>query len=158
MFLFRLLFLPVRIAFALVGAMFRIGVRVGGIPARASGRAVRIVGFRGWLFLVVGVAVGLLLAPVTGRELRLKLQALVSGGADTGTDLAEKVAFELAHAPRTWHLTQPEITVRAGDVVLEGVVADDDARDELARVAAAIPGVATVDNRLEVSGAAVADR
>lgn len=154
MFLFRLLFLPVRIALALVGGIFRIGFRLGGIPARAGGRAVRIVGFRGWLFLVVGVAVGLLLAPVTGSELRLKLQALLSGGTDTGTDLAEKVAFELAHAPRTWHLTQPEITVRAGEVVLEGVVSDDDARDELGRVAAAIPGVATVDNRLEVAGAA----
>ena len=58
---------------------------------------------------------------------------------------------ELAHAPRTWHLTQPNITVRAGDVVLEGVVSDDDARDELGRVAAAIPGVARVDNRLEVA-------
>ena len=67
------------------------------------------------------------------------------------------MAFELAHAPRTWHLTQPEITVRAGEVVLEGVVSDDDARDELARVAAAIPGVATVDNRLEVAGATATD-
>ena len=41
MFVFRLLFLPVRIAFALVGGIFRIGFRLGGIPARAGGRAVR---------------------------------------------------------------------------------------------------------------------
>ncbi len=157
MFLFRLLFLPVRLAFALVGSLFRIGFRLGGIPARVSGRAVKLVGVRGWLFLVVGVVVGLLLAPVTGRELRLKLQATLSGGSDSGTSLADKVAFELAHAPRTWHLTQPAITVRNGEVVLEGVVSDDDARDELARVAAAIPGVAAVDNRLEVAGAASAD-
>jgi osmotically-inducible protein OsmY len=151
MFLFRLLFLPVRIAIALVRTTLRIGFRLGGIPARVSGRAVRLVGFRGWLFLVLGVAAGLLLAPFTGRELRLKLQAMLSGGADSPTSLADKVAFELAHAPRTWHLTQPEITVRDGEVVLEGVVSDDDAREELGRVAAAIPGVATVDNRIEVT-------
>jgi osmotically-inducible protein OsmY len=77
---------------------------------------------------------------------------MIGGGADSGTTLADKVAFELAHAPRTWHLTQPEITVRAGEVVLEGVVSDDDARDELGRVASAIPGVDRVDNRLEVAG------
>ena len=154
MFLVRLFLLPFKVAFALVGAFFRIGFRLGAIPARVSGRAMRIVGFRGWLFLVVGIAVGLLLAPFTGRELRLKLQAMISGGTDSGTTLGDKVAFELAHAPRTWHLTQPNITVRAGEVVLEGVVSDDDARDELGRVAAAIPGVDRVDNRLEVADGA----
>ena len=154
MFLVRLFLLPVKIAFALVGAVFRIGLRLGTIPARISGRAIRLVSVRGWFFLVVGVAVGLLLAPSTGRELRLKLQALLSGGTDSGTTLADKVAFELAHAPRTWHLTQPNITVRAGEVTLEGVVSDDDARDELGRVAAAIPGVDRVDNRLEVAESA----
>jgi hypothetical protein len=151
MFLVRLFLLPFKLVLGLVGAVFRIGFRLGSIPARISGLAVRLVGFRGWLFLLVGVAAGLLLAPFTGRELRLKLQAMIGGGTDSGTTLADKVAFELAHAPRTWHLTQPEITVRAGEVVLEGVVSDDDARDELGRVASAIPGVDRVDNRLEVA-------
>jgi len=155
MFLIRLFLLPFRLAFAAVGTFFRIGFRLGSIPARLGGRAAKLVSFRGWLFLVVGVAVGLLLAPVPGRELRLKLQALL-GGTDSGTSLADKVAFELAHAPRTWHLTQPEISVQSGTVVLEGVVADDDARDELGRVAAAIPGVAGVDNRLAIAGDAPA--
>jgi hypothetical protein len=156
MFLIRLFFLPFRLLFGAIGMFFRIGFRIGAIPAKVSGRAVRIVGFRGWLFLVVGVAVGLVLAPVTGRELRLKLQAMLSGGTDSGASLADKVAFELAHAPRTWHLSQPEVSVQAGEVVLQGVVADDDARDELGRVAAAIPGVASVDNRLEVAAEASA--
>jgi hypothetical protein len=151
MFLIRLFLLPFRLALAVVGTFFRIGFRLGGIPARASGRAVKLVGFRGWLFLIVGLAVGLLCAPASGRELRLKLQTLLSGGTDTGATLADKVAFELAHAPRTWHLSQPTISVEAGTVVLEGVVSDDDARDELGRVAAAIPGVNGVDNRLELA-------
>jgi hypothetical protein len=156
MFLIRLVLLPFRLAFAAIGTFFRIGFRLGAIPARVGGRAARIVTFRGWLFLVVGVAIGLLLAPVPGRELRLKLQAMLGGGTDSGASLADKVAFELAHAPRTWHLTQPEISVRSGTVVLEGFVADDDARDELGRVAAAIPGVAGVDNRLAIAGEAPA--
>ena len=154
MFLVRLFLLPFRLAAAAIGSGFRVGFRVGALPARLGGRAAKLMGIRGWLFLIVGVAVGLLLAPVPGRELRLKLQALLSGGTDSGAALADKVTFELAHAPRTWHLTQPSITVEAGTVVLEGVVADDDARDELGRVAAAIPGVAGVDNRLEIAGEA----
>jgi hypothetical protein len=156
MFLIRLFLLPFRLAFAAIGTFFRIGFRLGSIPARVGGRAARLVSARGWLFLVVGVAVGLLVAPVPGRELRLKLQALLSGGTDSGSSLADKVAFELAHAPRTWHLTQPDISVQSGTVVLQGVVADDDARDELGRVAAAIPGVAGVDNRLEIADPAPA--
>ena len=152
MFLFRLIWFPFKLVLATIGTFFRIGFRVGAIPARFGGKAAKLVSVRGWLFLIVGVAVGLLLAPVPGRELRIKLQALLGGGTDTGSSLADKVAFELAHAPRTWHLTQPSITVRSGTVVLEGVVSDDDARDELGRVAAAIPGVAAVDNRLSLAG------
>ena len=110
MFLVRLFLLPFRLALAAVGTTFRLGLRIGSIPARAGGRAMRIVGFRGWLFLLVGIVAGLLLAPTTGRELRRKLQALATGGADSGPGLADKVAFELAHAPRTWHLTQPQVT------------------------------------------------
>ena len=152
MFLFRLIWFPFKLVLATIGTVFRIGFRIGAIPARVGGKAAKLVSVRGWLFLVVGVAVGLLLAPVTGRELRVKLQGMLGGGADTGSSLADKVAFELAHAPRTWHLTQPSITVESGTVVLEGVVSDDDARDELGRVAAAIPGVAAVDNRLALAG------
>jgi osmotically-inducible protein OsmY len=66
------------------------------------------------------------------------------------TDLAEKVGFELSHAPRTWHLPQPEVAVVSGRVELLGSVPHETGRDELARVAAAVPGVAAVDNRLEV--------
>lgn len=156
MFLIRLFLFPFRLLFGAIGTFFRLGFRIGALPIRAGGRAARVVGFRGWLFLLVGVAVGLLLAPMTGQELRVKLQAMLGGGADTGSSLADKVAFELAHAPRTWHLTQPTISVESGTVVLEGVVSDDDARDELGRVAAAIPGVAAVDNRLELAGEATA--
>ena len=59
--------------------------------------------------------------------------------------------FELEHAPRTWHLAQPTVTVVSGRVILSGAVAQAAARDELGRVAAAVPGVGAVDNLLEVT-------
>ncbi len=152
MFILRLILLPFRLALTIVGSTVRIGFRLGALPARIGFRAGRLMGVRGWLFLVVGVLIGLVAAPMTGRDLRRKLQAYL-GSPDSGTSLADKVAFELAHAPRTWHLTQPEVSVRGDEVVLQGVVADDDARDELGRVASAIPGVTRVDNRLDVADA-----
>jgi osmotically-inducible protein OsmY len=61
------------------------------------------------------------------------------------------VSFELAHAPRTWHLDQPDVAVAGGRVTLRGSVPGDDAREELARVAGAVPGVAGVDNLVTVA-------
>jgi osmotically-inducible protein OsmY len=106
------------------------------------------------LFGAVGLAIGLLIAPVPGRELRRKLLELVSAGrAPDDADLIDKVTFELSHAPRTWHLEpQPEVAVVAGRVILTGEARDDSAADEFVRVAAAIPGVVEVDNRLVVVG------
>jgi osmotically-inducible protein OsmY len=42
------------------------------------------------------------------------------------------------------------VAVTAGRVSLSGPVPHDTARDELVRVAAAIPGVAGVDDQLEI--------
>lgn len=149
-FLIRLVVLPFRVAFATIRIALRTGVRVALLPGRLSGRALGLVGFKALLLFVVGVAVGLLAAPTSGRELIAKLAKMLDKGTTTDTDLAAKVGFELAHAPRTWHFEQPVITVIDRRVRLRGTVPSSDARAELARVAAAVPGVAGVDNELQV--------
>jgi hypothetical protein len=152
MILIRLLLLPIKLALRLIGVTLKVGYVTGKVPAKVSARSVRLVGFRGVLFLGVGVAIGLLLAPEPGRDLRLKLQRLLDqGGGGSDGDLADKVTFELAHAPRTWHLDQPDVAVVGGRVTLRGSVPADDAREELARVAGAVPGVTGVDNHVTVA-------
>ncbi len=156
--LVRLVLLPIKLFIALlsssVGVLkgtFRVGVKVGGAPARVGWRATRAAGVSGVLCFVLGLAIGLLLAPVQGRELRAKLRRLIDGRAGlSDEELADRVTFELGHAPRTWHLPQPEVAVTSGRVSLSGSVPHDTARDELVRVAAAIPGVAGVDDQLEI--------
>ncbi len=157
MILFRLLLLPIKIVLAMFGVAVRTSFRAGRFPVRVGGRAVRLVGFRGWLLFAVGLALGLLFAPGPGRELRAKLQRLLDQDSSSDGDMTSKVAFELAHAPRTWHLTQPTVTVLDGRVRLSGAVPNESARDELGRVAGAIPGVAGVDNELTIATTAGAE-
>jgi BON domain len=154
-FLVRLILLPFRL---LVGAMvvaFRLGWILATVPARVTARLGRLLGARGLVALVGGVALGLLLAPGPGRELRRRLRELTARDTPTtDSDLAERVVFELEHAPRTWHLPQPAVTVVAGRVALSGVVDEEAARDELGRVAAAVPGVFAVENLIVVASVA----
>ena len=92
--------------------------------------------------------------PGPGRELRERLRALwARRAAPSDAELAERVVFELEHAPRTWHLAQPTVTVVSGRAILSGTVSQATERDELGRVAAAVPGVAAVDNLLELDDA-----
>jgi hypothetical protein len=148
----RLVLLPFKLALALVGSSFRAGRRVGGLPVRAGFRATRLAGPRGVACFVLGVAVGLLFAPGPGRALRAKVRRRLQGGGPIDdAELAEQVAFELAHAPRTWHLAQPDVAVSAGRAQLRGTVPDEAARLELVRVASAMPGVAGVDDLLAVA-------
>ncbi len=151
MILFRLLLLPIKVVLALFGVAVRTSFRAGRLPVRVGGRAVRLVGFRGWLLFLVGLALGLLFAPGPGRELRARLQRLLDRDTSSDGDLTAKVAFELAHAPRTWHLTQPTVGVVDGRVRLSGAVPNESSREELGRVAGAIPGVAGVDNALTIA-------
>jgi hypothetical protein len=153
--LVRLITLPIRLAFFAVGVSFRVGQAVAAVPVRMTGRLGRLLGIRGALALVGGLALGLLFAPGPGRDLRRRLMDLAARQAATSdADLAERVAFELEHAPRTWHLPQPAVTVVAGRVALSGMVDQEAARDELGRVAAAVPGVSAVENLMVVNGAA----
>jgi hypothetical protein len=150
-FLIRLLLLPLRIALAAVATGYRVGRTVGGVPVRITSRFSRLLGLRAVLALLVGLALGLLFAPGPGRELRERLRALSAARrATSDADLTERITFELEHAPRTWHLPQPEVTVVAGRVVLNGTVELASARDELGRVASAVPGVSAVENLVVV--------
>jgi BON domain len=153
-FLLRLLLLPVRVVLASVAVGFRAGQMVARVPMRISSRIGRLMGWRAVLALLAGLAIGVLFAPGPGRELRDRLQALAAGRRGSGASgLADRVAFELQHAPRTWHLPQPKVSVSAGEVTLSGRVDGDAARDELGRVAAAVPGVVRVDNLIVVGAA-----
>lgn len=149
----RLLVLPFKLLGAAVVLAFRAGVAVARIPVRLSAAAGRLLGFRGIIFGLLGLALGLLFAPGPGRDLRDRLRQLIQGGGVVADDeLVDKVVFELAHAPRTWHLEpQPSVAVVAGRVTLTGPVVDEKASEEFARVAGSVPGVTGVDNHLAVA-------
>lgn len=150
MFLIRLLFLPVRLLWVASMTSLRLGRWTAGVPLRVTARTYRLVGARAVFFFLAGLAVGLLFAPGPGAELRQKLRRRLGGVPPTDTELAEKVGFELSHAPRTWHLPQPEVAVLNGRVELRGTVPTGEGRDEFERVAASVPGVTAVENLLRV--------
>jgi hypothetical protein len=129
-------------------------VGVGGtkLGLKAGYRTGRLLGYRRLLVFAVGVGVGLLIAPMAGRELRARLRALAEEQRSGGTDLAAKVSFELAHSPRTWHLPQPEVEVIGGTAILRGEVPHEVGRVDLERTAAAVAGVVDVDNHVAISG------
>ena len=106
--LIRLLFLPAKV-----------GVGTTKLGMKAGYRTGRLLGYRRLFVFGAGVAVGMLFAPMAGRELRAKLQAMAEERrAVGGGDLAEKVRYELSHSPRTWHLPQPEVEVIGGTAIL----------------------------------------
>jgi hypothetical protein len=146
-----LLLLPFKLVFALVGGAFRLGWWTARLPVRVTAGTTRAMGFKGLVLFVLGAVVGLLAAPMSGAALRDRLRQRVSGAPTGDAEVAEKVRFELAHAPRTWHLPQPEVTVVGGRVTLTGSVPHEEGRDELVRVTTAVPGVAAVDDQLAVS-------
>lgn len=149
--LVRLVVVPVKLALETVRLAFRMGLSVGRVPVWASRRVTRLLGWRAVVLFVAGVAIGLLVAPVRGRELRERLTRVLGAGAGAGgPQLAERVGFELAHAPRTWHLPQPDVEVADGEVTLRGVVPHEDGREELLQTAKAVPGVVTVRDELVV--------
>jgi len=128
-------------------------VGVGGtkLGLKVGSRTVRFLGYRRLLVFAAGVGVGLLFAPMAGRELRARLRALAAAQG-SGGGLAERVSFELAHSPRTWHLPQPEVEVIGGTAILRGEVPHEVGRADLERAAAAVAGVVDVDNHVAISG------
>ncbi|MCU1353020.1 MAG: hypothetical protein JWM05_2229 [Acidimicrobiales bacterium] len=56
------------------------------LPLKLTRTAVKVVGLKNTFFLLLGVVIGLLIAPTTGAELRAKLaDQLAGGGLATGT-------------------------------------------------------------------------
>ncbi len=119
-FLLRLMLLPVRVVLASVAVGFRVGQMVAGVPDAALARLGRLLGLRAVVALLAGLAIGLLFAPVRDASCANACATLAAsrrGGGDAG--LAERIAFELQHAPRTWHLPQPVRDGRGGRGDLE---------------------------------------
>jgi hypothetical protein len=139
--LIRLLFLPAKV-----------GIGTTKLGAKAGYRTGRLLGYRRLFVFGAGVAVGLLFAPMAGRELRAKLQAMAEERRGGIGDLADKVRYELSHSPRTWHLPQPEVEVVGGTAILRGRVPHEVGRTDLERTAAAVAGVVDVDNRVDIAG------
>ncbi len=143
MLLIRLILLPAKV-----------GIGTAKLGVKAGYRTGRLLGYRRLFVFGAGVGVGLLVAPTAGRELRTKVQAMVDerrGGAGTG-DLAEKVRYELSHSPRTWHLPQPDVEVIGSRAILRGEVPHEVGRADLERAAAAVAGVADIDNLVDITG------
>jgi osmotically-inducible protein OsmY len=152
--LVRLVALPVKLVLAVVGLAFRVGWWFGRLPVVASARVTRVLGSKGVIGIVIGGTIVALVTPFAGRELRDRLRRQLQPAAASDDEVSARVSFELAHAPRTWHLDQPQVTVSAGVARLAGQVPDADARLELTRVAATIPGVRSVDDALVVADTA----
>lgn len=135
----KLLTLPIRLVFGTLGMVVR---------------TIRFVGVGRLIFFGAGVGTGLALAPASGPELRARLANRPGAGTRPGSgDLGASVRHELAHAPRTWHLPQPDVTVEGNRVILTGEVPHETARGDLGRTAGAVVGVAAVDNRITISSA-----
>lgn len=128
--------LPVRLLGATATASYRAGV--------AAGRA---VGYRRLLLVLTGVVIGLLVAPVPGRELRARLGEMLRR-RPSDPELRESVERELSQAPRTWHLPQPSVQVVEGVVTLRGEVPHETARRDLEQAASSVDGVARVQSLL----------
>ena len=119
---------------------------------KAGYRTGRMLGYQRLFVLAAGIGVGLLIAPMTGRELRSRIQQLIDERMGKGGDLAERVRYELSHSPRTWHLPQPEVEVIGGTAILRGEVPHAVGRSDLERTAAAVAGIVHVENQVDVAG------
>jgi hypothetical protein len=134
-----------------------LGFKTGAGSVKLTHRSLRLMGYRRLFVFGAGVGVGLLIAPGPGAEMRAKLREIADSlrGTDAaisgGGDLPSRVRDELSSSPRTWHLPQPSVSVDGdGRIVLSGDVPDATASSDLERVAAAVRGVVSVDNRLTV--------
>ncbi len=141
----RIALLPFKATVTATKLGTRTGYHAGRLSARAGRRVGRRAGWRNVALLGIGVLIGLLVSRSPGGALRAALRrALGSGPSDAA--VADAVRFELAHAPRTWHLPQPSVAVHDGVATLTGEVAHETAREALERVARTVAGVDDVIN------------
>ena len=126
-------------------------------PIKASFRVAKFIGYRRVALLGIGGAIGALVTPVSGSELRSRVRAEITRRrAGTEPSVEDRVRQHLAQSPRTWHLPQPEVVaVRIPEsaewkIILAGEVTDDVSRRDLELASLSVSGVETVDNRLRV--------
>ena len=131
----KLLTFPLRVAFG---------------AGRVTTGSIRIVGISRVALVALGAGIGLALAPTSGAEFRSAIMRRLQTKPGDAAELADRVRHELAHSPRTWHLPQPTVSVVDNRVVLTGAAPHATGREDLARIAAAVAGVAGVDNLLDV--------
>jgi hypothetical protein len=148
----RTVLLPVRVTYGVGKAGAKTGYQAGRLSVGSTYKVGRFVGISRLLALALGVGIGLLIAPTTGTELRQQLRRRWEGRNAPASDdaVAERVRYELSHSPRTWHLPQPEVDVVGGTAILTGGAPHETGKADIERAAAAVPGVAEVDNRLVV--------
>jgi hypothetical protein len=148
----RIVLFPVRLAYGVGSLGLKTGYRAGRLGVVSTARASRSVGATRLAALGLGIGIGLLIAPTTGKELRDRLRREWEARRAPASDdaVAERVRYELSHSPRTWHLPQPEVEVVAGTAILTGDAPHATGKADIERAAAAVPGVAEVDSRLVV--------
>jgi hypothetical protein len=141
---------PLRLLGRSTAVAFRAGRTVGTAPLRVTAGVSRRLGAVGTVCLVAGVLLGLLVAPISGRQLRERIRTLVAGTSPLPDETVRAaVVAELATAPRTGDLpTQPSVTVVGGVVTLDGQVPHGAARIEAEAIVAGVPGVQGVVNHL----------
>jgi hypothetical protein len=153
----RTLTVPLRLTLALTRLSARTGFAAGRLTARVGFRAGRRVGLTRVLAFGAGTALGLLLAPTSGAELRERLRRAIderrAAAAGTDAELAVRVREALSQSPRTWHLPQPEVDVVDGTAILTGGAPHPSGKADIEDAVAAVPGVVGVDSRLIVTAA-----
>jgi hypothetical protein len=155
----RAVLLPVRVGYGVGKIGVKTGYTAGRLSARSTYKVGRHVGLTRVLALGAGVAIGLLVAPTSGHELRDRLRRqLASRRAPASDDaVAERVRYELSHSPRTWHLPQPEVEVAGGTAILTGGAPHETGKADIERAAGAVPGVAQVESHLVVGASGNGD-
>jgi BON domain len=156
----RTVMLPVRVSYGAGKLGMKTGYRAGRLSAASTYRATRFVGLSRLLALGLGVALGLLLAPTSGQELRDRLRRQWEARNAPASDdaVAERVRYELSHSPRTWHLPQPAVDVVGGRAILTGEAPHETGKADIEKAAAAVPGVAEVDSHLVIGSSGNGDQ
>src|SRR5690606_16945036 len=82
----RLVGLPFRTVFVLLGAAFRIGWWSARLPVRATARTTRVLGFKALLLFGAGLVIGVLFAPYKGSALRAQLKKRLASSSTPTSD------------------------------------------------------------------------
>ena len=148
----RAMLLPVRAGYGIGKLGVKTGYGAGRLSVGSTWKAGRAVGVSRLLAFAAGVAIGLLVAPSSGRELRDRVRDEVTKRRAPVSDdaVAERVRYELSHSPRTWHLPQPAVEVAGGKAILTGGAPHETGKADIERATSAVPGVTQVESRLVV--------